>query len=154
MKFTPIAGYNNYLKNNASFSVDSNVDFENVLNKQTEALSQNPVKLQSGIEMNMNFDDLMTQATSSVESAHKGVTGESAGDLINSFASSFKGGLNAVGQKEDAANKAQEALAMGEDISVHDVMIAAEKSALSMQMALQVRNKILTAYNEINNIRV
>ena len=57
-------------------------------------------------------------------------------------------------QANDAADKAQEALAMGEDISVHDVMIAAEKASLSLQMALQLRNKLLTAYQEINNVRV
>ncbi len=45
-------------------------------------------------------------------------------------------------------------MAMGEDVSVHDVMIASEKASLSMGMALQLRNKILSAYTEINNVRV
>lgn len=149
MNFKPIADYNGFLKNNTAFDVDTNAAFENVLNKQTEALNQNTMKIQGGVEMNSGFDGMMVQGTSESSAA-----GNSAGDLINSFSQSFNGGLNSVNNANVKAEKAQEAFAMGEDISVHDVMIAAEKSSLSMQMALQLRNKILSAYTEINNVRV
>ena len=41
---------------------------------------------------------------------------------------------------------------MGGATSIHDAMIAAEKAQLSMQMAVQIRNRILTAYTEINSM--
>ncbi len=39
---------------------------------------------------------------------------------------------------------------MGGPTSIHEAMIAAEKAELSMQMAIQIRNRILNAYSEIN----
>lgn len=149
MNFKPIAGYNGFLKNNAAFDVDTSTAFDNVLSQQTEALNQNSMKIQGGVEMNSGFDSMVVQGASDASGA-----GKSAGDLINSFSQSFNGGLNSVNNANVKAERAQEAFAMGEDISVHDVMIAAEKSSLSMQMALQLRNKILSAYTEINNVRV
>lgn len=148
MNFTPINNYNSYLKNNESFEVDSgDMDFENILSKKTASM-QDSIKVQGGIEMN-NFDDVVAQQ--SVKSTDNS---ESAGNFINSVSKSLNNGLKSVNNNVVAADKAQEAFAMGEDISVHDVMISAEKASLSMQMAMQLRNKLMTAYNEINNIKV
>ena len=47
-----------------------------------------------------------------------------------------------------------ETFASGGDISVHDVMISAQKSSLSMQMAIQLRNRVLNAYNELKSISI
>lgn len=149
MKFTPINNYNNYLKSNASFDVDTtNMEFENILHQQQGMMQDSSIQVKGGIEMN-NFDDVL--AKSSVQ----GIDGnQNTGNFIDSLSHSVSSGLNSVNEKVKAADKAQEALAMGEDISVHDVMIAAEKASLSMQMAMQLRNKMMTAYNEINSIRV
>ena len=46
----------------------------------------------------------------------------------------------------------QEDLAMGGSTSIHEAMIAAQKAELSMQMAVQIRNRIITAYTEINSM--
>lgn len=148
MNFSPISNYNNYLNKNASFEIDSsNMDFEHVLNQQTAGM-QNSIKIQGGVEKN-NFDDIMAQA--SVKATEDSA---STGNFINSFSKSLNGGLTAVNNNIKAADKAQEALAMGEDVSVHDVMIATEKASLSLQMAMQLRNKMMAAYTEINNIKV
>lgn len=147
MKFTPISNYNNMLKNNAAFDVNSNLSFESILDKQTAAL-QNSSKVQGGIDMNVNFEDIMANAVQSTDDSGK------AGSFLGGFSKSIGSGLNSVNNSVLAASKAQEAMAMGEDVSVHDVMIATEKANLSMQMALQLRNKLVSAYNEINNVRV
>jgi len=151
MKFTPISNYNNYLKNNTAFDVESGMDFENILSQQTASL-QNPVQMQGGVELN-NFDDVIGKNSVQSVSSTASSSG-STGDLMKSFSNSIGGGLNSVNDSVNSANKAQEALAMGEDISVHDVMIASEKASLSLSMAMQLRNKLLSAYTEINNVRV
>ena len=149
MDFNPISNYNNFIKENKSFDVDtSSMDFETILNNQTAAM-QNPMQIQGGVEKT-NFDDIFNQATVQATS----VDNKSTGDFMKSFSSAVGGGLNSVNNSIEAANKAQEALAMGEDVSVHDVMIASEKAALSMQMTMQLRNKLMSAYTELNNIRV
>lgn len=148
LKFTPVSNYNNYLKGSKAFDIDSaDIDFESILNKQTAAM-QDSFKVQGGIEMN-KFDDVVVQNSIQASSGNA-----SMGNFMNSISNSISGGLSSVDNSIKAADKAQEALAMGEDVSVHDVMIAAEKASLSMQMAMQLRNKMMTAYTEINSIRV
>lgn len=147
MNFTPVTNYNKVLKNNMSFDVNSSMDFENILNNQTMQL-QNTSAIQGGVEMN-NFDDLVAQqSVKSVDSDSP------TSNFMNSFSQSLNGGLNSVNDSIKSANAAQESLATGGDVSVHDVMIAAEKASLNLQMTMQLRNKLLSAYNEINNVRV
>ncbi len=78
----------------------------------------------------------------------------SAGDVLGNFSKAVNGGLSMVNNNVLAADRAQEAFAAGENVSVHDVMIATEKSALSMQLATQLRNKLMSAYTELNQVRV
>ena len=74
------------------------------------------------------------------------------GSFMDKIGSGLGGGLDAVNRAKLEADRMQEDLAMGGSTSIHDAMIAAEKAQLSMQMAVQIRNRILTAYTEINNM--
>ena len=74
------------------------------------------------------------------------------GSFMDKIGSGLGGGLDAVNRAKLEADRMQEDLAMGGSTSIHDAMIAAEKAQLSMQMAIQIRNRILTAYTEINNL--
>ncbi|UKI42568.1 MAG: flagellar hook-basal body complex protein FliE [Candidatus Melainabacteria bacterium] len=73
---------------------------------------------------------------------------------MNGVGSSIETSVKSLNDTQVEAENAQVAFARGDDISVHEVMIAAEKSNLSMQMAIQLRNKVINAYNEINQIKV
>lgn len=42
----------------------------------------------------------------------------------------------------------------GGDVSVDQVMLGAEEAKMSLQMAVQVRNKIVDAYQELNRLQV
>lgn len=74
------------------------------------------------------------------------------GNFMDKIGASFGGGLNAVNNAKLEANRMQEDLAMGGPTSIHDAMIAAEKAELSMNMAIQIRNRILNAYTELNSM--
>lgn len=52
------------------------------------------------------------------------------------------------------ANEAMARLAAGEPVELHDVMIAMEQADLSLRLALQVRNKLIEAYQEIQRMQV
>jgi flagellar hook-basal body complex protein FliE len=65
---------------------------------------------------------------------------------------SFMAGLDSVNKARLEADRMQEDLAMGGPTNIHEAMIAAEKADLSMQMAVQVRNRILNAYTEITQM--
>ena len=74
------------------------------------------------------------------------------GAFANQIGSGFSNALNAVNDLKLNSERLEEDLAMGGPTSIHDAMIAAEKAELSLQMAVQVRNRILNAYTEINNM--
>ena len=65
--------------------------------------------------------------------------------------------VNALGQLQavsDNADAKVAALATGEDVELHDVMIALEAESLAMNLAVQVRNKAVEAYQEIIRMQV
>ncbi len=72
----------------------------------------------------------------------------------NDIGTSIVNGLNDLNNIQRKAETDFETFASGGDISVHDVMISAQKSNLSMQMAVQLRNKFLNAYNELKSMSV
>lgn len=59
--------------------------------------------------------------------------------------------LNQLLQDSDAAGQA---LATGSIDDIHSAMIAAEKADLALQFTLQIRNKIIDAYNEIMHMQI
>ena len=65
---------------------------------------------------------------------------------------SLGGALNLVNATKLEGERLQQDLATGGPTSIHDAMIAAEKADLSMQMAVQIRNRILNAYSEITSM--
>jgi flagellar hook-basal body complex protein FliE len=52
------------------------------------------------------------------------------------------------------ADRAMEKLATGEAKSIHEVMVAMEEADISMRMVVQMRNKIVEAYQEIMRMQV
>ena len=75
-------------------------------------------------------------------------------DVADKFSNLMDSYLNNVDQKHKVAEKAVETFASGGNIDVHSVMIASEQANVSMQLTMQLRNKILQAYQEIHSIRV
>ena len=76
------------------------------------------------------------------------------GNFADKVGTVFSDSLNAVNNAKLEAERMQEDIAMGGPTNIHDAMIAAEKASLSMQMAVQVRNRILAAYTEISNMAI
>lgn len=57
--------------------------------------------------------------------------------------------LQQVEADQKAADDASNKLATGQTDNIADVMIANERANLSLQLTIQVRNKLLEAYQEI-----
>jgi len=62
--------------------------------------------------------------------------------------------IKALSDNQLSADEAMAKLAAGENIELHSVMLAAEKAALTMQFALQLKNKITEAYQEIMRMQI
>lgn len=80
-----------------------------------------------------------------------GVKGEK---TSTSFSEVLKDSINKVGELEKEANQQAEKLTKMEGQDIHNTMIAVEKADLSFQLMMQIRNKIISAYEEIMRIQV
>ena len=70
------------------------------------------------------------------------------------FADVLKSSLDEVNKLQHKADAAITALATGDKMSLHDTMIAMEQADVSFRLMMQVRNKIVDAYQEIMRIQV
>lgn len=66
-----------------------------------------------------------------------------------SFEQAIKDAIKEVSAVQSEAEKAIENFSTGEVKDIHSVVLAMEKADLSFQTLMAVRNKLLTAYEEI-----
>jgi flagellar hook-basal body complex protein FliE len=72
-----------------------------------------------------------------------------------SFSDALKNSLESVSNSQKTAEDLGKRFAMGDDsVSLSDTMIAMQKSSISFQATVQVRNKLVSAYHEIMNMQV
>ena len=72
----------------------------------------------------------------------------------NDFASVLKGMLAGVNQSQQHATQLAESFEEGEEQNLAGVMIAQQKAKLTFQSTLQVRNKMVSAYQDIMNMSI
>lgn len=76
------------------------------------------------------------------------------GDTLNNFGEILKNSLNQVNQLQVDAQKAAQTYVVGGPVELHQVMIATERAELSLELTMQIRNKLLQAYQEISRMGV
>ena len=62
--------------------------------------------------------------------------------------------IQEVNSMQQNADRAVEAIASGEEISPAEVLTAVQKADIAFRLMMQMRNKIVQAYQEVQNIRV
>ena len=71
------------------------------------------------------------------------------------FSDALKASLDQVNQMQAKAETLGKNFAMGDDsVSLSDVMIAGQKANISFQATVQVRNKLVSAYQDIMNMQI
>lgn len=71
-----------------------------------------------------------------------------------SFGQVLKQSLNEVNQLQSEADRAIEALATGQQTDIHNTMIAMEKADVAFRLLMQIRNKVISAYETIMRMQV
>jgi flagellar hook-basal body complex protein FliE len=71
-----------------------------------------------------------------------------------SFMDAVRGAVENVNQTQQASRSLQNAFERGEDVPLTDVVLGMQKSSLAFEATLQVRNKVLKAYEDILNMPV
>jgi flagellar hook-basal body complex protein FliE len=62
--------------------------------------------------------------------------------------------LDQVNSMQSEANQAVEQLVTGGDVNPAEVLTTLQKADMSFKLMLQIRNKLVQAYQEINNVRI
>ena len=85
-------------------------------------------------------------------------TGSVAESGVAAPGSRFGDVLSEMIQKTDASQKASTAttgaMLSGQNVPLHQVMIASEEASVSFQLMLEVRNKLLDGYQELMRMQV
>jgi flagellar hook-basal body complex protein FliE len=71
-----------------------------------------------------------------------------------SFKDFFNDALHKVNDTQKNSNIMTEKFALGEVDNIHEVMIASEKAKLSLDLTLEIRNKVVEAYKDIMRMQV
>jgi flagellar hook-basal body complex protein FliE len=70
------------------------------------------------------------------------------------FADFLKDSLNDVMKTETESNMMTNKMIRGENVDIHQVMTAAQKSGITMQLTIEMRNKAVEAYQEIMRMQM
>ena len=70
------------------------------------------------------------------------------------FSEILKDKLDGVNAKQVKADDSTEAFIKGDEVDIHNVMLNAEEAKMSMELAVQVRNKLVEAYQELSRMQL
>lgn len=73
---------------------------------------------------------------------------------VEGFGKFLKEALNKVNAAQVEAQQLTQEFALGNDVELHQVIIATEKASLALQLTMQIRNKAIDAYQEIMRMQV
>ncbi|TKC18654.1 flagellar hook-basal body complex protein FliE [Robertmurraya kyonggiensis] len=71
-----------------------------------------------------------------------------------SFASVLKESIEKVNEAQIESDVMTEKLARGEDVDLHQVMVASQKASITLSATMEIRNKVIEAYQEVMRMQV
>lgn len=105
------------------------------------------------LETGRLLGDQKSQVGSS-QSGTSSTSHSSATGTPKSFADTLNEAISNVNQLQKSSDKAMQNLATGRTDNVAEVMITAEKADIALKLMVQVRNKIIDAYQDIMKMQV
>ncbi|WP_270180465.1 flagellar hook-basal body complex protein FliE [Alkalihalobacillus sp. CinArs1] len=75
-------------------------------------------------------------------------------EATGDFGSMLKDAIQQVNKNQVESEQMSQKLVTGEVQNVHEVMIAAQKASLSLNLTVQVRNKVIESYQEIMRMQM
>jgi flagellar hook-basal body complex protein FliE len=72
----------------------------------------------------------------------------------SNFAELVMAGISGADQQSGTAMQALADYAVGNPVSPHEMMIALEQARLSVQLTVEVRNRLVEAYQELSRMQI
>ncbi len=89
-----------------------------------------------------------------VDASLQTASASSARKKDDAFQKALGSAIEEINHLQHKADEAVNRLALGEAIDLHDVTIAVEEAHIAFQLAMQVRNKLVEAYQEVMRMQV
>ena len=105
------------------------------------------------MEVNNNLIQTVNAFTKT-DNAKQTAQADNSGENGVSFFDTLKQKLDEVNNQQIEADQVTQAFIKGDDVDVHQVMIAGEEAKQSLELAVQVRNKLVEAFQEINRMQL
>ena len=103
--------------------------------------------------MNTTGIDQLLQELNSLAARAEGREPAAAGS--SGFGEALQAALDQVNRaQQEAAHMTEQFDLNAPNVNLHDVMMSLQKASLSFQTMVQVRNRLVTAYQEIMNMQV
>lgn len=71
-----------------------------------------------------------------------------------SFQNMLSGAMSSLDKLQTEADATTAKLVSGQPVELHEVLLATEKASLGFQLVVQVRNKIVEAYQDVMRMQV
>jgi flagellar hook-basal body complex protein FliE len=75
-------------------------------------------------------------------------------NALGQVSQTFQQALDALSQSQQNSDELMQKLALGEDVELHQVMIAAEQTDVNFRVAVAIRDRLVEAYREIMRMAV
>ena len=103
--------------------------------------------------LDSSFNKLSSVAPSLLKgSASAG--GATAGETLGQFGDVLKDQINKISELDTEARAGVEDYATGGNKPLHQVIMSIEKADTALQVATQIRNKMLMAYQEVSRMQI
>jgi flagellar hook-basal body complex protein FliE len=96
----------------------------------------------------------ISRISPSLTTATRGAYSPAPVSPTSSFQNSLASAIQELNSTQLQADNAVMSLASGQSIDVHDVTMAMEQANIGMQLGVQVRNKLVEAYQEIMRMQI
>ena len=108
----------------------------------------------TGRDREMNINQVLTLVPQAAEAGKKGAAEKSIRESNASFGETLAKAVNDVNSLQTQAGNAVESMVKGEPVDLHEVMIAVEKAKTSFELLMEIRNKTISAYQELMRLQV
>lgn len=100
------------------------------------------------------IDQLLSQMNAAAAMA-SGKSDAAPAEGAASFADALKGAIDQVNNAQQSSDKLAQDFQLGKpEANVQDVMISLQKASISFQTMVQVRNKLVAAYQDVMNMQI
>lgn len=107
-----------------------------------------------GINISNSNIKLPDFSVSKAEKSQSATTSTGKTEDGSSFVSTLKQAIQSVDSLQKDSDLKTQQLATGQNTNIHETMIAAEKADIALRMMVQVRNKMIEAYQEMMRMQV